>query len=93
METNEEKEFAFAIDLPIRNEWSNVDLVRSSIENCFSAVFHDLDGCRTIAIVAGELLENAVKYGDWSAESTFRLRVWGKASTAHARAARGIEPS
>jgi hypothetical protein len=92
METNEEKDFAFAIDLPIRNEWSNVDLVRSSIENCFSAVFHDLDGCRTLAIVAGELLENAVKYGDWGAQSTFRLRVWGKGNTAHVMVENRVRP-
>ena len=88
-----QKDFSFAIDLPLRNEWSNVDLVRTSIENCFAAVFHDLDGCRTIAIVAGELLENAIKYGDWSGpESSFRLRVWGIGETAHVMVENRVKP-
>jgi hypothetical protein len=77
-------EFSFAIDLPIRNRWSNIDLLRTSIANCFSAVFQDLDGCQILAMVASELLENALKYGDWETrETTFRLRVWGSADEAH----------
>ncbi len=52
---------------------------RTSVQNCFIAVFADLDGCHAIAMVTGELLENALKYGDWSASSRamFRLRVEG----------------
>jgi hypothetical protein len=68
----------FAIDLPVRNEWSNVDLLRTSILNCFTTVFNDLDGCRALAMVVGELLENAVKYGAWNGEDrSFRLEVLG----------------
>jgi hypothetical protein len=70
--------FNFIIDIPVRNEWANVDLLRNSILNCFSAIFRDVDGCHIIATVAGELLENAIKYGTWtSTESPFRLRVCG----------------
>ena len=70
--------FNFIIDLPVRNEWANVDRLRNSILNCFTAIFRDIDGCHIIATVAGELLENAIKYGSWSSqESAFRLRVYG----------------
>jgi hypothetical protein len=71
--------FGFSIDLTVRSEWKNVDLLRTSVQNCFLAVFADLDGCHAIAMVTGELLENALKYGDWSddARALFRLRVAG----------------
>jgi hypothetical protein len=72
-------DFGFSIDLTVRNEWKNIDLLRTSVQNCFIAVFADLDGCHAIAMVTGELLENALKYGDWSSEdrALFRLRVQG----------------
>src|SRR5215813_11158172 len=71
--------FSFTIDLPIRSEWANVDLLRTSVQNCFTAVFSDIDGCHALAMVTGELLENAIKYGDWQGQpgGAFRLRVWG----------------
>jgi two-component sensor histidine kinase len=70
--------FAFDIDVPVRGEWSNVDLLITSVENCFTAMFADVDGCHTLAVVTGELLENAIKYGDWSGgHAVFRLHVSG----------------
>lgn len=72
-------DFAFNIDVPVRSEWSNVDLLITSVENCFAAMFADIDGCHTIAMVTGELLENAIKYGDWTrGHRVFRLHVSGK---------------
>ena len=73
-------EFSFIINLPVRNEWRNIDLLRTSVQNCFTAVFADLDGCHAVSMVTGELLENALKYGDWRADdpaTVFRLRVMG----------------
>ena len=72
-------DFGFSIDLTVRNEWKNIDLLRTSVQNCFIAVFADLDGCHAIAMVTGELLENALKYGNWSGadRAMFRLRVVG----------------
>ena len=72
-------DFGFSIDLTVRNEWKNIDLLRTSVQNCFIAVFADLDGCHAIAMVTGELLENALKYGDWASgdRAMFRLRVHG----------------
>src|ERR1700760_2322108 len=73
-------DFGFSIDLTVRNEWKNIDLLRTSVQNCFTAVFADLDGCHAIAMVTGELLENALKYGSWAStdhRTMFRLRVTG----------------
>jgi hypothetical protein len=53
------------IDLPVRNEWSNVELLRTAVLSCFAAVFTDLDSCRAVATVISELMENAIKYGSW----------------------------
>jgi hypothetical protein len=71
--------FGFSIDLTVRNEWRNIDLLRTSVQNCFTAVFADFDGCHAISMVTGELLENALKYGDWARgdRAMFRLRVNG----------------
>jgi hypothetical protein len=76
---DEHDEIGFSIDMSVRNEWRNVDLLRMSVQNCFTAVFADVDGCHTIAMVTGELLENALKYGDWGGgdSAMFRLRVNG----------------
>ncbi|HEY5945798.1 MAG TPA: hypothetical protein VIV40_09915 [Kofleriaceae bacterium] len=73
-------DFGFSIDLTVRNEWRNIDLLRTSVQNCFIAVFADFDGCHAIAMVTGELLENALKYGDWTSgdRAQFRLRVHGR---------------
>lgn len=75
-------DFGFSIDMTVRNEWRNVDLLRTSVQNCFTAVFADVDGCHAIAMVTGELLENALKYGDWVSgdRAMFRLRVRGGAN-------------
>jgi len=86
-------QFKFSIELPVRNEWQNVDLLRSSVQNCFSAVFRDIDGCHTVAMITGELLENAIKYGDWSHEpSLFLLRVWGDQKEAHVQVENPVKP-
>jgi hypothetical protein len=77
--------FNFSIDLPVRSEWANVDLLRTSVQNCFTAIFSDIEGCRSLAMVTGELIENAIKYGDWTGtvdEQRFRLRVWGEGRSA-----------
>jgi hypothetical protein len=77
--------FNFSIDLPVRSEWANVDLLRTSVQNCFMAIFSDIEGCHSLAMVTGELIENAIKYGDWSGpdEQRFHLRVWGEGRAAH----------
>ncbi len=71
-------DFSFSIDVPVRTEWSNVSLLVTSVQNCFNAMFANIEGSQTIAMVTGELLENAIKYGSWTApDDVFRLTVGG----------------
>jgi hypothetical protein len=70
--------FSFNIEFPVRGEWENVDQVRLSLQSCIATLFHDVDLRHTLAMVAGELLENAVKYAHRTDEHTmFRLKIWG----------------
>jgi hypothetical protein len=59
-------EVNFHLELPLQPEWQNVDLLRLAILNCLSAVFGDPDLSESVGIVTSELLENAIKYGDWA---------------------------
>lgn len=77
-------DFRFFIDVPVSTQWRNIELLRASVQNCLAAVFSDVEGSDAIAMVTGELLENAVKYGCWThGDGVFRLRVWGDAELGH----------
>jgi hypothetical protein len=77
-------DFDFIIDVPARGEWKNIDFLRESVESCAQAVLSNVACGQALSIAAGELLENAVKYGDWSTpERKFRLRVWGAGGRAY----------
>lgn len=69
----------FLLQIRFRPNWRSVDLLRTSTLNCLKSLFSDNDYCQSISIVAGELLENAIKYGDWTRPdpSLFRLHVQG----------------
>jgi hypothetical protein len=69
----------FRLELPLQPEWQNVDLLRLAILNCLSAVFGDPDLSESVGIVTSELLENAIKYGDWTygGRRFLRLSVCG----------------
>jgi hypothetical protein len=70
--------FNFTIDFPVRGEWENVDQVRLSLQSCIATLFQNVDLRDVLAMVSGELLENAVKYAHRTTEHTmFRLKVWG----------------
>jgi hypothetical protein len=84
--------FRFAIDLPIVNDWANIDLVRTSVLNCFTAIFQESPGCTSFANVASELMENAIKYGDWKDGDRLHLRVWGDRGEASVQVENPIGP-
>ena len=66
---------SFRLGLPIQPSWQNVDLLRVAILNCLSAVFGDRELGESVGIVTSELLENAIKYGDWSPGNSRPLAV------------------
>lgn len=75
-------DFRFAIDVPVRNRWENVELLRITIEHCLAAMLIEVERREALVMITGELLENAIKYGDWSSgDSTFRLSVFGDDSS------------
>ncbi len=59
--------FKFAIDVPIGPDWANALRLRDGIISCLGCVFPEPDFCRTIGMSICELVENAIKYGDWRA--------------------------
>lgn len=69
----------FHLRVPFNENWRNVELLRTAILNCLVAISQESDFTESIAIIAGELLENAIKYGDWSGDKRryFRLSVQG----------------
>lgn len=89
-------EYSFTIDLPIRNEWQSVDLMRTSVQNCFAALFREVDGSHAVSMVTGELLENAMKYGNWGGhadvEQVFRLSIVGNSEGATVRVQSPVDP-
>jgi hypothetical protein len=96
MEGDNAKKFGFSIDLPIRNEWKSVDLMRTSVQNCFAALFREVDGSHAVSMVTGELLENAMKYGDWKGatgdDQVFRMNLSGDADKALITVSSPVEP-
>jgi hypothetical protein len=86
-------DFRFLIDVPVSTQWRNIELLRASVQSCLAAVFSDVEGSEAIAMVTGELLENAVKYGCWThGDGVFRLRVWGDAAVGHIEVENPVRP-
>jgi len=85
--------FEFRIELPVRSEWDHIETIRTSMMECFTTVFRDVENSTAIANVAGELMENAVKYGNWSEGNThFMLRIWGDDAVAHVEVQSPVDP-
>jgi len=93
--TTQEPKIDFHIELPIGPDWQNVDRLRLAILNCLEAVFGDHELSESVGIVTSELLENAIKYGDWEhSERPFLvLGVRGNADRIQVDVASPIEPT
>jgi hypothetical protein len=81
--------------MPFGAKWPNVEIVRGSILSILATVFHDHEFCRLIGIVVGELLENAVAYGDWCqpGRALFRLGVNGDTDRVQIRVSNPYDPT
>jgi anti-sigma regulatory factor (Ser/Thr protein kinase) len=51
--------------VPLPEDWEAVDLVRASVLTWLRVCFPGSDAVEPLAMVVAELLENAVKFGDW----------------------------
>jgi hypothetical protein len=69
----------FQLEIPIGPKWRNIELLRSAILSCLAAAFDDAEFSNVVGMITSELMENAVKYGDWTrAEQPYlKLRVRG----------------
>jgi hypothetical protein len=70
---------AIEIRLSLAPEWPKADAVAMVAKAAAAAAFAQRDVSDTVGIVACELMENAIKYGDWSgpAQVTFSFRSAG----------------
>jgi hypothetical protein len=75
---------AFVLDLPIRERWQVVEVLRTTVFQCLAVVFDAEPFAEVASMVVGELVENALKYGDWTggalAEAGARVRISGSAA-------------
>jgi hypothetical protein len=67
------------INLPHSPNWDAIELLRGSVLACVNVAFPDPALAARIGLVAGELMENAVKYGNWRGEreGAFALQLCG----------------
>ena len=62
----ERKGLELRLVMNIGPNWENVDLLRTAILNCISVIVGNSDASNAVGMIVSELLENAIKYGDWS---------------------------
>lgn len=69
----------FQIELPLHPGWDAIAPLRAAVLACLEAVFPHPPVASSLALVAAELLENAVKFGRWDRAGlgVFELRVDG----------------
>lgn len=53
------------VSLPASPSWDAIELIRGSVLACVNVTFPDPALAARMGLVAGELMENAVKYGSW----------------------------
>lgn len=72
----------FVIDLPIRERWQVVDVLRTAVFQCLAVVFDGESFAEMVSMVVGELVENALKHGAWNGDAEpkgaeARMRISG----------------
>src|SRR5258706_11406341 len=65
----------FRLEVPIAPDWQNIDRLRTAILHCLAAALEDTDVGAVVATITSELLENGIKYGDWTGRDALHLRV------------------
>jgi hypothetical protein len=80
MKAGEDRAPSFRLELPIDSSWSSIDLLHRRVTSGAEAVLSDLQLCQTIAMVASELVENVVKYSDWSRPDLATVAISARAT-------------
>lgn len=66
---------ALHVSMVVDRDWANIDRIRVAVSQAILAVFGDLESRDALAMVAAELLENAIKYAAPQA-TTVRVAVY-----------------
>jgi hypothetical protein len=66
---------SFHFAMRVGPRWSNVERMRTAVLHSAEAVFGPGDASEVVSTVTSELMENAIKYGDWKAPDRIWLRV------------------
>jgi hypothetical protein len=66
---------SFHFAMRVGPRWSNIERMRTAVLHSAEAVFGPGDACEAVSTVTSELMENAVKYGDWSPPDRIWLKV------------------
>jgi hypothetical protein len=66
---------AIEIRLSVTPEWPTADAVAVLAKNATAAAYADPELSEDVGVVAGELMENAVKYGDWSNAASLQISI------------------
>lgn len=84
----------FQIELPLHPGWEAIAPLRAAVLACLDAVFPHPPVASSLALVAAELLENAVKFGRWDRDGlgVFELRVDGADDGAVIEVANPVRP-
>ncbi len=68
------------VDIPVGAGSTNVEIVRNAVRGCLVAMLKSVDETHAISMVAAELLDNAVRHGDWSSSrARFGIRIQASA--------------
>jgi hypothetical protein len=78
------------LHLVLPSDWERIDSVREAVSRCAVAVFDDEELQNELAMVAAELLENAMKYG--TSGNDVLLVVGEEAGTLRVTVTNAVEP-
>jgi hypothetical protein len=86
--------FHFRVEVPFGPKWQHAELLRMAVLQCLTTIFQSHDFCEQLAMITGELVENAIHYGDLREPGTrvFALSVVGDASAVTVEVANPINP-
>jgi hypothetical protein len=58
--------FTIRLEVTLYPEWELAEFLRFSVIDLLASAGHSRPSCEGHAMVVGELVENAIKYGDWT---------------------------
>lgn len=73
---------SLCVELPVSADWASIESLQRALMSRLEAPLSDPELCRTVGMVMSELVENAIKYGDWSRRERASAAVRRRAAEA-----------